>query len=74
MTPIVFPYGEPSKSDINYTVLKENGECLVIKQLEPAPKQVEALEAFDGNVKKMNSTTIKKDSRYKWNNAYNGGF
>ncbi|CAH0405795.1 unnamed protein product [Chilo suppressalis] len=74
VTPITFPYGEPTVDDINYTVLRENGECLVKKSLEPQPKQIEALEAFHNSDKKMDSTTIKKDSRYKWNNAYTGGF
>ncbi|CAG9783205.1 unnamed protein product [Diatraea saccharalis] len=74
VTPITFPYGEPSTDDINYTILKENGQCLVKKSLEPQPKQIEALEAFQSNDKKMDSTTIKKDSRYKWNNPYGGGF
>lgn len=74
VTPIVFPCGEPSADDIKYTVLKENGECLVVKKLEPAQTQVEALEAFDTNVKKMDSDTIKRDSRLKWNNAFGGGF
>ncbi|XP_028176940.1 39S ribosomal protein L30, mitochondrial [Ostrinia furnacalis] len=74
VTPITFPYGEPTKDDINYTILKENGQCIVMKTLEPAPKQIEALEEFHTDEKKMDSDTIKRDSRYKWNNAYNGGF
>uniref|UniRef100_A0A1E1WH02 Large ribosomal subunit protein uL30m n=1 Tax=Pectinophora gossypiella TaxID=13191 RepID=A0A1E1WH02_PECGO len=74
ITPITFPYGEPSEQDIKYTVLKENGQCVVTKTLEPAPQQIEALEKFDNDVKKMDSTTIKRDSRHKWNNAFGGGF
>ncbi|KAI5642410.1 hypothetical protein NE865_05437 [Phthorimaea operculella] len=74
ITPIVFPYGEPTEQDIKHTVLKESGQCIVTKTLEPVPEQVKALEAFDADAKKMDSTTIKKDSRYKWNNAYTGGF
>lgn len=67
VTPIVFPYGEPTKDDINYTILKENGECIVAKKLEPQQAQIEAHDKFDTDVKKMDSTTIKKDSRLKWN-------
>lgn len=74
ITPITFPYGEPTEADINYTVLKENGQCIVMKTLEPKPEQVEALEEFHENNKKMDSTTIKNDSRHKWNNAFGGGF
>ncbi|XP_075979170.1 mitochondrial ribosomal protein L30 [Anticarsia gemmatalis] len=74
ITPIVFPYGEPTKDDINYTVLKENGQCIVTKKLEPRPEQIEALEQFSNDAKKMDSDTIKRDSRYKWNNAFSGGF
>lgn len=73
IVPIVFPYGEPTKDDIKHTVLKENGQCLVIKKLEPKQEQVEALEAFVNDVKRMDPPTIKKDARYKWNNAFNGG-
>ncbi|PZC79820.1 large ribosomal subunit protein uL30m [Helicoverpa armigera] len=74
ITPIVFPYGEPTKDDINYTVVKENGQCLVTKKLEPKAEQIEALEQFENSEKKMNSETLKKDSRYRWNNAFTGGF
>ncbi|KAL4709807.1 hypothetical protein ACJJTC_001261 [Scirpophaga incertulas] len=74
VTPITFPYGEPTTNDINYTMLKENGQCLVKKSLETPPKEIEALDNFHSNSKKMDSTTIKKDSRHKWNNAFTGGF
>ncbi|CAH0722315.1 unnamed protein product, partial [Brenthis ino] len=74
ITPITFPYGEPTEEDIKYTVLKENGQCIVTKTLEPEQKQIEALEMFESDPKKMDSTTIKRDSRLKWNNAFTGGF
>lgn len=74
ITPIVFPYGEPTAEDIKYTVLKENGQCLVTKKLEPKQDQIEALEKFDSDARRMDSDTIKRDSRYKWNHAYSGGF
>ncbi|KAM3966491.1 mitochondrial ribosomal protein L30 [Aphomia sociella] len=74
ITPITFPYGEPTEKDIKHTVLKENGQCIVTKMLEIDNKQIEALEKFDNDFKKMDSTTIKRDSRLKWNNAYSGGY
>lgn len=74
ITPITFPYGEPTKEDVQHTVLKENGQCLVTKTLAPAPEQIAALEQFDSDEKKMDSTTIKRDTRHRWNNAYTGGF
>ncbi|CAK1599494.1 unnamed protein product [Parnassius mnemosyne] len=74
VTPITFPYGEPTEADINYTVLKENGQCVVTKTLEPQASQIEALEKFETDKSKMDSTTIKNDSRYKWNTAFGGGF
>ncbi|XP_023944450.2 39S ribosomal protein L30, mitochondrial [Bicyclus anynana] len=74
VTPITFPYGEPMKEDINYTVLKENGQCIVTKTLQPEQKQVEALEKFETDPKKMDSTTLKRESRYRWNDPFAGGF
>lgn len=74
VTPITFPYGEPTKDDINYTVMKENGQCLVIKKLEPNPEQVKALEQFDNDNKKMDNVTLKRDSRLKWESPFRGGY
>ncbi|XP_045456071.1 39S ribosomal protein L30, mitochondrial [Melitaea cinxia] len=74
VTPITFPYGEPTEEDIKYTILKENGQCIVTKTLQPELQKLEALEKFENDPKKMDSTTIKKDSRHKWNNAFTGGF
>lgn len=74
ITPITFPYGEPNEEDIKHTILKENGQCVVIKTLQPMPNQIEALKNFEKDPKKMDSDTIKKDSRHKWNNAFTGGF
>ncbi|CAF4782897.1 39S ribosomal protein L30, mitochondrial [Pieris napi] len=74
VTPITFPYGEPTVDDIKHTVLKENGQCIVTKTLKPKDDEIAALEEFDKDPKKMNSVTIKRDSRLKWNNAFSGGF
>lgn len=74
MTPITFPYGEPTKDDINYTVMKENGQCLVIKKLEPNPEQVKALEQFESDRKNMDNDTLKRDSRLKWESPFRGGY
>ncbi|VVD02567.1 39S ribosomal protein L30, mitochondrial [Leptidea sinapis] len=74
ITPITFPYGEPTENDIKHTVLKENGECIVIKELKPDVKRVEALESFEKDPKRMDSTTIVRDSRLKWVTGSNGGY
>lgn len=74
VTPIQFPYGEPTKDDINYTILKENGQCWVTKKLMPKQEQIEALEQFENSKNKMDSDTLKRDSRHRWNNAFTGGF
>ncbi|CAD0195662.1 unnamed protein product [Chrysodeixis includens] len=74
VTPITFPYGEPTKDDINYTVMKENGQCLVIKKLEPKPEQVKALEQVETDKKQMDPETLARDCRLKWVNPFRGGF
>ncbi|CAK1548200.1 unnamed protein product [Leptosia nina] len=74
VTPITFPYGEPTAEDIKHTVLRENGQCIVTKTLKPQEEQITALEQFDKDPKKMDSHTIKRDARLKWNNAYTGGY
>lgn len=68
--PIVFKYGEPAEKDINYTYLKENGECIVIKSTESLDKRLEATETFSRDKKILDSDVLKKDSRLKWLNHY----
>lgn len=64
--PILFPYGEPTEKDINYTVLKENGDCIVTKEIKIEPERIEATEQFEKRLDRMDTTTLKRDSRMRW--------
>ncbi|KAG5684143.1 hypothetical protein PVAND_013384 [Polypedilum vanderplanki] len=68
--PINFVNGEPTEKDINYTFLKENGDCIVIKNIECVEKRLDATEKFEKNEKNLNSEILKRDSRLKWVNNY----
>lgn len=72
ITPIQFPNGEPTAEDIKYTYLKENGDCIVIKDIDSFNKRLEASEAFNKvkESKLLESETLKKDSRLKWLNNW----
>lgn len=70
VTPVTFPYGEPSANDIDYTRLNENGECLVVKELKLDPEVTKATEAFERNPKRLDGDTLKRDSRLKWVNPW----
>lgn len=66
ISPITFPYGEPKIDDINYTFLKENGECIVTKKLEVPEERIKASELFEKDEKRLDKETIKRDLRLKW--------
>ena len=67
MEAITFPYGEPTTEDINHTYLKENGECLVIKEIgKDHLKRLEAAINFHSDPKKLSEETLKRDSRRQW--------
>lgn len=70
--PIEFVYGEPTKEDINYTFLKENGECVVIKNVnaKELEKRLESTKQFEQDQKQLDSEVLKRDSRLKWLNNY----
>lgn len=70
ITPINFPNGEPTAEDINYTHLKENGDCIVIKNIETLNKRLDAAENFAKDKKVIDSQTVHKDSRLKWVNSW----
>lgn len=70
VTPIQFPHGEPTSADINHTFLKENGDCIVIKNIDELSKRLEATEKFQSDNKQLDSDTLKKDSRLKWLNHW----
>lgn len=68
--PITFPYGEPTENDLKHTLLKENGECLVTKELLIPIERLEAHEKFIQNPAKMTNQTIEKKCRLKWNTGF----
>lgn len=70
--PIVFPYGEPTKDDINYSFLKENGECVVIKNVnaKELEKRLEATDKFEKDEKQLDGEVLRRDTRLKWLNHY----
>jgi large subunit ribosomal protein L30 len=69
--PIIFPHGEPTSNDINHTFLKENGECIVIKEINPAySERIEAAEKFKKDVKQLDGYFLRKDTRLKWLNYW----
>ncbi|KAI9590751.1 39S ribosomal protein L30, mitochondrial [Glossina fuscipes] len=70
VTPITFPYGEPKEHDINHTFLKENGECIVTKDIGPVDERIEALESFEKDVKRLDTELLRKDARLKWLNPW----
>ncbi|GAB0092963.1 39S ribosomal protein L30, mitochondrial [Sergentomyia squamirostris] len=70
VTPIVFPYGEPTEEDINYTFLKETGECIVAKEIKVDDGRMVATEEFVKDPKRLDNETLKRDSRLKWLNNW----
>lgn len=67
---ITFPYGEPSEEDINHTLLKENGECIVHKKIQVDPKCIEAAEKFIKDSVRLDKKTLKTQALLKWNRSY----
>ncbi|XP_077286721.1 mitochondrial ribosomal protein L30 [Arctopsyche grandis] len=72
--PITFPYGEPTPNDINHTVLRETGECIVTKEIAVDVKRIEAFEKYKSNPAKITNQTIERNCRLKWNDPWSGGF
>ncbi|EDW26865.1 GL14759 [Drosophila persimilis] len=70
VTPVTFPYGEPTAQDVKYTILKDNGECLVTKDIGQVEVRTEAREAFDQQPKRLDTDLLRKDSRLKWLNPW----
>lgn len=70
ITPINFPFGEPSANDINYTHLRPNGECVVIKELQVDEQRIEDSRAFKENPKRLDGVTLTRDTRLRWVNPW----
>ncbi|XP_065092260.1 uncharacterized protein mRpL30 [Ochlerotatus camptorhynchus] len=71
--PIRFPHGEPTEADVNYTFLKENGDCVVVKEIPARTARDDRLEAavqFTQLEERMDGETLRKDSRLKWLNPW----
>ncbi|XP_058458759.1 uncharacterized protein LOC131435166 [Malaya genurostris] len=73
VSPIRFPFGEPTESDINYTFINENGDCVVVKEIRTRTTRDNRMEAaidFTKNQERMDGETLQKDSRLKWQNTW----
>lgn len=70
ITPITFPNGMPTENDIDCTYLKENGELMVIKELKPTSEVLKATENFENDPKKLDTVTLRINSRKKWLNGW----
>ena len=70
ITPIKFPYGEPTADDIKNTFLKENGDCVVIKNIDQLQQRFDATEKFNQDKRILDGPTLRKDSRLRWMNPW----
>lgn len=70
IAPITFPQGEPSEEDLHHTYLKENGECIVIKNIDTLNQRLEAAQEFGKKENLLDGETLRKDSRLKWLNPW----
>lgn len=70
VSPVTFPYGEPTAQDIKHTILKENGECLVTKQIGPVEQRCKARQEYDQQPKRLDTDLLRKDARLKWLNPW----
>lgn len=69
--PITFPYGEPTENDVNHTYLKENGECLVVKEIgKNFNKRLEATEVAQKDAKQLYGENLRRDSRLRWDKGW----
>lgn len=64
IVPITFPDGFPGPND--HTILKENGELRVIKQVNAIEERLQLREEFKKDVKLLDGDTLRRDSRMKW--------
>lgn len=70
VTPITYPHGEPSLNDVNHTFLKENGECIVTKEIKVDEKRLDDANKFLEDPARMDGDTLRKNSRLKWLNPW----
>lgn len=68
---ITFPYGEPTQEDIKHTYLRENGDCLVIKEIgKDFEDRVKAAKNFYKDPRKLKVSTMQRESRLAWEQAW----
>lgn len=72
ITPINFPNGQPTEDDLNHTILKENGDCVVIKNIDTLQQRLEAAEKFEKDPRNLDGPTLKRDTRRKWVTPWSG--
>lgn len=70
IVPIKFPFGEPSPNDVNYTFLKENGDCVVTKEIKVDESRLRATQEFEQRPDRLDGETLRKDSRLKYLNNW----
>lgn len=70
--PIKFVNGLPKDGDYTGTLLKDNGEFIVMDKLKVDEKTMEATEKYFKDVKRLEGQTLKKCLRLKWLNPFDG--
>lgn len=68
IVPITFPDGFPSPTD--HTVLKENGELRIVRQISAHEEKLQLTEDFKSNIKLLDGDTLRINSRMKWLSAW----
>lgn len=70
ITPITFPFGEPTAEDLSYTKLTPTGECIVVKEIKVEQERLEETKAFQENPKRLDGVTLTRDTRLRWVNPW----
>ena len=70
ITPITFPDGFPTESDIGKCHLYENGEFRINAKLGVNEEQLEATEKFQRKINSVDKHMIEKYVRHHWDRAF----
>lgn len=70
ITPITFPFGEPTAEDVSYTELKTTGECVVVKELKVQEQQMVATKEFQEKPTRLDGVALTRDTRLRWVNPW----
>lgn len=60
----------PNVDDVNYTFLKDNGQCIVSKKIEIPSERIQISAEFRVSETRMDGESLRKDSRLKWLNNW----